>query len=334
MNNARSPAPNVGFLNNAAANAANVATNVANVATNAATNVANVATNVVTNAANVATNVANVATNAVNNVAENIANKVSNAVNVFNPVANNVKANNVGILGPNTNSESGFSWLSILLIVILVAVFALIAVFYNEIITWLQDVFKPAPPAPATPPMTAPPMSAEETKEEADMQHKSSVEKILPGRKEVFNVSQNKYTYYDAQALCKSLGAELATYDQVKTAYQQGADWCNYGWVEGQMAVFPTQEASWEKLQEGPEDMRTSCGRPGVNGGYFDNPELQFGVTCYGVKPAQSKHDAESIAAGASAPLSPEALKLEKKVAAYRGKNVPIMPWSEAKWSQ
>jgi hypothetical protein len=312
MNNARSPAPNVGFLNNAAANVANVAVNVANAATN----------------------VANGAANAVNNVAENIA----NAVNVFNPVANNVKLNNVGILGNNVVGSDdgifGFSWFQIILMVVLIAIFVLIAVFYNQIITWLEDVFKPEPPTPSTPPMTAPPMSPEETKEEADMQLKSSVEKILPGRKEVFNVSQNKYTYYDAQALCKSLGSELATYDQVKTAYQQGADWCNYGWVEGQMAVFPTQEGSWEKLQEGPEDMRTSCGRPGVNGGYFDNPELQFGVTCFGVKPVQSKHDADSIAAGASAPLSPDALKLEKKVAAYRGKNVPIMPWSQAKWSQ
>ena len=32
------------------------------------------------------------------------------------------------------------------------------------------------------------------------------------------------------------------------------------------------------------ETKRTSCGRPGVNGGYF-NPNNKFGVNCYGVKP-------------------------------------------------
>ena len=28
-----------------------------------------------------------------------------------------------------------------------------------------------------------------------------------------------------------------------------------------------------------------NCGRPGVNGGYFDNPNIKFGVNCYGQKP-------------------------------------------------
>ena len=31
--------------------------------------------------------------------------------------------------------------------------------------------------------------------------------------------------------------AELASYDQVKDAWQKGADWCNYGWVKGQAAA-------------------------------------------------------------------------------------------------
>ena len=26
------------------------------------------------------------------------------------------------------------------------------------------------------------------------------------------------------------------------------------------------------------------CGRPGINGGYFDNPNLKLGVNCWGVK--------------------------------------------------
>jgi hypothetical protein len=93
--------------------------------------------------------------------------------------------------------------------------------------------------------------------------------KIMPGT-EVFNISSNRYTYNDAEPLCKALGAELATYDQVKDAWTKGADWCNYGWVKGQMAVYPTSEETYQKTQGGSEEGRQACGRPGINGGYFD----------------------------------------------------------------
>ena len=164
---------------------------------------------------------------------------------------------------------------------------------------------------------------------------KPLVEKILPnvGSPEVFNVSKNTFTYYDAEPLCRALGAELATYDQVKQAWEKGADWCNYGWVKGQAAVYPTQKTTWDQIQAGPEDQRTSCGVPGLNGGYFDNPELRFGVNCYGQKPNQSQHDEAEINKGA--PLSPGALEVQKKVAKFRTEaaSIGIMPFSADKWS-
>jgi archaellum component FlaG (FlaF/FlaG flagellin family) len=61
----------------------------------------------------------------------------------------------------------------------------------------------------------------------------TALNNMLPGKKEVFNIADNKYTYSDAEPLCKAFGAELATYDQVKEAWNNGADWCNYGWVKG-----------------------------------------------------------------------------------------------------
>ena len=69
---------------------------------------------------------------------------------------------------------------------------------------------------------------------------------------QVFNVARNLYTFEEAEPLCKAFGAELATYDQVKSAYEKGADWCNYGWVKGQLAVYPTQQSTYDKLQQGP----------------------------------------------------------------------------------
>jgi hypothetical protein len=163
---------------------------------------------------------------------------------------------------------------------------------------------------------------------------KPLVEKILPnvGAPEVFNISKNTFTYYDAEPLCRALGAELATYDQVKSAWERGADWCNYGWVKGQAAVYPTQKNTWERIQAGPEEQRDSCGVPGLNGGYFDNPELRFGVNCYGSKPSQSQHDEAKMNQGA--PLSPGALELQKKINKFRTEaaSVGVMPFNGEKW--
>lgn len=109
-------------------------------------------------------------------------------------------------------------------------------------------------------------------------------------KQEVFYVGGNDYTYDEAPALCAAYGGDLATYDQVNEAYEAGAEWCGYGWTQGGMALFPTQQDTWNALQQ-ETDMtkRTACGRPGVNGGYF-NPTNKFGVNCYGVKPRMHKN--------------------------------------------
>ena len=102
---------------------------------------------------------------------------------------------------------------------------------------------------------------------------------------EVFYVSDNKFTYEEAQYVCKAYDAELATYLQVEQAYNNGAEWCGYGWSAGGLALFPTQQASWEARMADPDvKKRGMCGRPGVNGGYFD-PSMEFGANCYGIKP-------------------------------------------------
>ncbi len=163
------------------------------------------------------------------------------------------------------------------------------------------------------------------------------IEKQLPAKKkEVFNIKENRYTYDDAEPLCRALGAELATYEQVKDAYDAGADWCNYGWVKGQRAVYPTQEATYEKLQAGPKEQRNACGKPGINGGYFDNPELRFGVTCYGVKPAQKDHDTTLLPNGEANPFTPDALEFDKRVAEFKADsaNIGILPFKEGDWDE
>jgi hypothetical protein len=104
------------------------------------------------------------------------------------------------------------------------------------------------------------------------------------GGSEVFHVSNNLYNYDEAQSICKSFDSRLATYSEVENSYNNGGEFCGYGWSDGQMILFPTQKATYDKLQSVPGH-GNDCGRPGVNGGYMSNATMQFGVNCYGNKP-------------------------------------------------
>lgn len=104
----------------------------------------------------------------------------------------------------------------------------------------------------------------------------------LGEKKQVFHISNQDYTYEQAKCKCASYDAKLATYAQMVNAYNNGAEWCSYGWSQGQTAYYPTQKCTWEKKSE---KERKKCGKPGINGGFFSDPFLKFGVNCYGKKP-------------------------------------------------
>ncbi len=146
---------------------------------------------------------------------------------------------------------------------------------------------------------------------------------------EVFNVSNNLYTYDDAKSVCSSYGARLATYDEIEQAYNNGAEWCNYGWSEGQMAFFPTQKDTWSVLQRNREHAN-DCGRPGVNGGYMANPYIKFGVNCYGKKPIASEADLLRMNAKKTS-LTPAAKNVD--VATTEWKDAIISSFNKDKWS-
>jgi hypothetical protein len=155
---------------------------------------------------------------------------------------------------------------------------------------------------------------------------------------EVFNIANNLYTYDDAQAVCSAYGARLATYDEVEEAYQKGGEWCNYGWSDGQMAYFPTQKATWEKLQKNP-DKKNSCGRPGVNGGYMSNPYIKFGVNCYGKKPDPKADDLTKMNANKDVivPKTADEELLDKKVQFWKDnadKLLNVNSFNRDKWSE
>jgi hypothetical protein len=152
---------------------------------------------------------------------------------------------------------------------------------------------------------------------------------------EVFNVGNNMYTYDDAQSVCASMGARLATYDEVEAAYNNGAEWCNYGWSDGQAAYFPTQKETWAKYQKS-SSMKNACGRPGINGGYIDNPDARFGVNCYGKKPIPKESDLKSLQNRDLVPKSHEDAILDQNIKFWKAnadKLIQINSYNNNKWS-
>jgi hypothetical protein len=225
-----------------------------------------------------------------------------------------------------------------IILALVIIIITLVSVYWNNIYNYFNNLInKPVvvkevpPPQPVINVINNPPPPSPPPPPQANL-----VEKVLPGRREVFNISQNSYTFYDAEPLCKSLGAEIATYDQLKKAYDDGGDWCNYGWSAGQMALYPTQNDTWQKLQAGPEGQRMSCGKVGLNGGYFDNPELRFGVNCYGVKPVQKSHDSSIVSNNDNYPESPETIEFDKKVAKFSSlaDTIGVLPFKKGTWNE
>jgi hypothetical protein len=163
---------------------------------------------------------------------------------------------------------------------------------------------------------------------------KAPVPEILLSR-QVFNIPDNDFVYPDAKALCTAYGAKLATYKQVEDSYNDGGEWCNYGWSEGQMALFPTQQKTYDTLQtiKGHEN---DCGRPGINGGYMENPKLKFGVNCYGYKPKITSDEEELMANEPIYPQTKKDIAMEHRVDYWKNNlsEVLVSPFNHNKWSK
>ena len=151
---------------------------------------------------------------------------------------------------------------------------------------------------------------------------------------QVFHVPNNEYTYEDAKALCKAYGGRLAKYKEIEDAYNDGANWCSYGWSDDQMALFPTSMEKWKKLQK-VKGHENDCGRPGVNGGYIDNPNVQYGANCYGYKPIINSREQELMNNSSLYPKSKKELIFDKRVDYWKRRlsNILVAPFNSDNWS-
>lgn len=154
-------------------------------------------------------------------------------------------------------------------------------------------------------------------------------------KNQVFNIPGNQYNYMNAKALCAAYGAKLATYSQVEDAYNKGGEWCNYGWSEGQMALFPTQQKTFDHLQKIPGHEH-DCGRPGVNGGYIANPNIRFGVNCYGHKPKMTSEEEELMENTSPYPETAKDIAFQKMVDYWKTQiqTILVSPFNYKDWGQ
>ena len=153
-------------------------------------------------------------------------------------------------------------------------------------------------------------------------------------KRQVFHIPGNIYTYEDADALCKAYGAELASYNEVEAAYEDGAEWCSYGWSKNQLALYPTQKKTYNKLQK-IKGHEHDCGRPGINGGYIANKNVRFGVNCYGDKPVANAQDKEYMDKASLYPISQKDIKLRERIDKFKRTlpSILVAPFNKTTWS-
>ena len=151
---------------------------------------------------------------------------------------------------------------------------------------------------------------------------------------QVFHIPGNNYTFEDSKAICSAYGGRLATYSEMEDSYKEGADWCSFGWSDGQMAFYPTQTDKWEKLQK-IEGHEHDCGRPGINGGYIDNPNVRFGANCFGYKPVISEKEMNQMGNTPLYPKTNKELQFDKNVDMWRKKlsEITVAPFNNKNWS-
>jgi len=230
---------------------------------------------------------------------------------------------------PQTETPTVSNGSSRLMTIIIIAVFIILIVinglqyfFGIDIIAKLKDVFSGNPELDIT---------VDSSRVEAS---KSDVPKIIL-KKQVFNIPENRYIYADAKALCSAYDARLATYSEIEDAYKKGGEWCNYGWSDGQMALFPTQQKTWDELQQ-IEGHENDCGRPGINGGFIDNPTVRFGVNCYGYKPRITEDEEDLMANDPIYPKTAKDIAMENRVEYWKDNlsEVLVSPFNYNNWSK
>jgi hypothetical protein len=236
--------------------------------------------------------------------------------------------NSYGMSISNDTSYSVGVGSNILIIIVITILFLLIVInafqyfFSINVTAYVKDIFTEKPKIDIV--------------VNQDIDHTEPVPALLPEikfKKQVFNIPGNYYTYDDAKAVCKAYGAKLASYDQLEKSYNNGAEWCNYGWSADQLALFPTQKKTYDNLQK-IKGHENDCGRTGINGGFIANPNIKFGVNCYGYKPEMRDEEEELMKIATPYPETQQDIDFQNKVNYWKNKvdHILVSPFNYSNW--
>jgi hypothetical protein len=223
--------------------------------------------------------------------------------------------------GLGNGDDSGSTVMGIIIVAILVVLIIVNAFQYFfsiNVTAYIQDLFSPT-------------TKVDIIVDQSTYQPTSVPE--IKFKKQVFNIPGNYYDYDNAKAVCQAYGANLATYDQIEKAYGSGAEWCNYGWSAEQLALFPTQKKTYDRLQTIPGH-ENDCGRTGVNGGYIANPNVKFGINCYGNKPKITSEEEDLMKTATPYPETAKDLAFQKRIDFWKNKvdEILVSPFNYNTW--
>ena len=146
-------------------------------------------------------------------------------------------------------------------------------------------------------------------------------------RKEVFLVDNNIFSKSDASKVCKGLfNGTIANKEQLNENYNNGANWCNYGWDNDGEAYYPLQSDTNNSACEGSK---------GLNGGKMPtDASIKLGALCYGVKPEDGKYSSLTKVYQDSAFSEGDLQLLDNYRKKLTNGGIKITPFNDKAWSR
>jgi hypothetical protein len=235
--------------------------------------------------------------------------------------SSSLDSNEVGLGNENDSTGSNIMGIIVVAILIILIIINAFQYFFSINVTaYIQGLFSPN-------------TTVDIVVDQSTYQPEASPVPEIRFKKQVFNIPGNYYDYDNAKAICNAYGSDLATYDQIEKAYNNGAEWCNYGWSANQLALFPTQKQTYDNLQKIPGHEH-DCGRTGVNGGFIANPNVKFGVNCYGYKPKITDEEEELMKTASPYPETVKDVAFQKQVDHWKNKvdEILVSPFNYSSW--
>lgn len=167
---------------------------------------------------------------------------------------------------------------------------------------------------------------------------------------EVYSTNRNIWSYDDAEAVCKIQGAELASYEHLVEAAENGAHWCNLGWVKSdttddsdslRFAHYPIQKKEFDKTKSSAKNKNT-CGmfwnekynnkEFSVQGGAYGKNNL-LAVNCYGPK-RKMKIDERAMLNSMSDNVNNSELQSRIDSIQDKADNLMFLPYNKKQWAR